>query len=138
MGGKTPMQDYRVSALFAAALVIAAGPASSPARSAEIKVLNANALTVAMKELADSFAKDTGHHVTFNGMNPGLVDQRVKASEVYDIVINATEAVEAYEKQGKLRTGTRKPLARVGIGVAVRNGVKVDLSTVESTRKALL
>jgi len=34
--------------------------------------------------------------------------------------------------------GTRRPLVRVGIGLAVREGVTVDLSTVESTRTALL
>jgi len=76
--------------------------------------------------------------VTFAGMSPGLVDQRVRAGEVYDILINATASVEAYEKESRLRAGSRHPLARVGIGVAVREGAKLDLSTVESTKKALL
>ena len=108
------------------------------ASAAEIKVLNANALTIAMKELAADFTKETGHQVSFVGVSPGLVDQRIKAGEVYDIIINATASVEAFEKEGSWRAGTRRPLARVGIGVAVREGGKVDLSSVESTRKALL
>ena len=37
-----------------------------------------------------------------------------------------------------MRAGTRRPFARVGIGVAVREGTKIDLSTVESTKKAFL
>jgi molybdate transport system substrate-binding protein len=106
--------------------------------AAEIKVLNANALTIAMKELAADFSKETGNQVTFVGVNPGQVEQRVKAGEMYDLVITATASAEAFEKEGRWRPGTRHPLARVGIGVAVRDGVKVDLSTVESTRKALL
>jgi len=108
------------------------------ASAAEIKVLNANALTIAMKELAADFTKETGHQVSFVGVSPGLVDQRIKAGEVYDLIINATASAEAFEKEGRWRASSRRPLARVGIGIAVREGGKVDLSSVESTRKALL
>src|SRR6266446_10014203 len=101
--------------------------------TAEIKVLNANALTIAMKELAADFSKETGNPVSFVGVSPGLVEQRIKAGEVYDLVITATESAQAFEKDGKWRPGTRQPLARVGIGLAVRDGVKLDLTTVEST-----
>jgi molybdate transport system substrate-binding protein len=132
------MQNYRLPALFSATLFLAPMAASPFAFAAEIKILNANALTIAMQEIADRFKKETGYTVTFLGVNPGLVDQRIRAGEVYDIVINATAPMQAYEKEGKLRPGTRKPLARVGIGVAVREGAKVDLSTVDTTRKALL
>jgi len=112
--------------------------AAAPATGAEIKVLNANALTIAMKELAADFSKETGHQVSFVGVSPGLVAQRIKAGEVYDLVITATESAEEFEKEGRWRAGSRRPLARVGIGAAVREGVKIDISTVESTRKVLL
>jgi molybdate transport system substrate-binding protein len=108
------------------------------ASAAEIKVLDANALTIAMKEIAADFTKQTGNQVTFVGVSPGQVEQRIKAGEVYDLVITATESSQAFEREGRWIAGTRHPLARVGIGVAVRDGVKVDLSTVEATRKALL
>jgi molybdate transport system substrate-binding protein len=110
----------------------------STAAAAEIKVLDANALTIAMKELAAEFTKETGNEVTFVGVTPGQVEQRVKAGEVYDLVITATESSAAFERDGRWISGTRQPLARVGIGVAVRDGVKLDLATVESTKKALL
>jgi molybdate transport system substrate-binding protein len=108
------------------------------ASAAEIKVVNANALTIAMTEIAANFTKETGHQVSFVGVSPGLVDQRIKAGEVYDLVINATASAEAFEKEGRWIAGSRRPLARVGIGIAVREGGKVDLSSVESTRKSLL
>jgi molybdate transport system substrate-binding protein len=123
-----------VPTFIAAALLLAPAPATA----AEIKIVNANALTLAMKEIAADFTKQTGHQVTFTGVSPGLVDQRIKAGEVYDIVINAAGSMEAYEKEGRLRPGSRRPFARVGIGAAVREGTKLDLSTVESTRKVLL
>ena len=125
----------RLTPLIAAVLALA--PLTS-AVAAEIKVLDANALTIAMKEIAADFTKETGNQVTFVGVSPGQVEQRIKAGEVYDLVITATESAAAFEKEGRWRAGTRHPLARVGIGLAVRDGVKVDLSTVESTRKALL
>jgi molybdate transport system substrate-binding protein len=129
------LHRLRLSPLIAAAFLLA--PVTSGS-AAEIKVLDANALTIAMKELAAGFSKETGNTVTFVGVSPGLVEQRLKAGEVYDLVITATDSAQAFEKEGKWLTGSRHPLARVGIGVAVRDGVKVDLSTVESTRKALL
>jgi molybdate transport system substrate-binding protein len=124
----------RCPLLLGAVLLLA--PAAATA--AEIKVVNANALTIAMKEIAANFSKETGHQVTFTGVSPGQVDQRIKAGEAYDIVINATASIEAYDKDGRLRAGSRRPLARVGIGLAVREGTRLDLSTVDSTRKALL
>ncbi len=128
-------RHFRMPA-FAAATLLLASVASGSA--AEIKVLNANALTIAMKELADAYTKETGNPVTFVGVTPGQIEPRLKAGEMYDIVIAPTAAAAALEKEGKWRPGSRHPLARVGIGVAVREGVKVDLSSVESTRKALL
>ena len=124
--------------LLGLAMVVMGAGVSRPAAAAEIKVLNANALTVAMKELAADFSKQTGNQVSFVGVSPGLVEQRLKAGETYDLVITATESAAAFEKDGKWRPGSRHPLARVGIGIAVREGTKVDLSSVESTRKALL
>ena len=124
---------FRLTPLLAVLLL-----APATASAAEIKVLNANALTVAMKELAADFTKQTGNQVSFVGVSPGLVEQRLKAGETYDLVITATESAAAFEKDAKWRSGSRHPLARVGIGIAVREGTKVDLSSVESTRKALL
>jgi len=120
--------------LIAVLLLAPIGAASS----AEIRVVNANALTIAMKEIAADFTKATGHQVSFTGVSPGLVDQRIRAGEAYDVVINATASIAAYEAEGRLRAGSRRPLARVGIGLAVREGTRLDLSSVESTRKALL
>ena len=127
----------RLPVLIATTLLLAPF-AVGGAVAAEIKVVNANALTIAMKELAADFTKATGHTVSFVGVSPGQVDQRVRAGEVYGIIINAAASIEAYEKEGRLRAGTARPLARVGIGLAVRQGVKLDLSTVDATRKAIL
>jgi molybdate transport system substrate-binding protein len=126
----------RVPALLAA-LVIAPMMAT-PSTAAEIRVLSSNALSIAEKDLATDFSKESGHQVNFTFGSPGQVEQRLKAGEAYDLVIMATEASAAMDKDGKWRPGSRRPLARVGIGLAVREGTKLDLSSVDSTRKALL
>src|SRR5262245_42513208 len=134
--GRRKMQPpLGLSALIATTLTLAAAVSAD---AAEIKIVNANALTIAMRAIAADFTKETGHQVSFVGVSPGQVDQRIKSGETYDIIINATASMETYEKEGRLRAGSRRPFARVGIGFAVREGTKVDLSTVESTRKALL
>jgi molybdate transport system substrate-binding protein len=127
----------RLPSLLAAAFLLTPVFAV-PSAADEIKILNANALTIAMKQIAADFTKETGHQVSFVGVSPGQVDQRVKAGEPFDIVITAHAASEAFDKEGKWRPGSRRAFARVGIGLAVREGVKLDLSTVESTKKALL
>jgi len=124
----------RLAMLIAVSLLAPIGAASS----GEIKIVNANALTIAMREIAANFTKESGHQVSFTGVSPSLVDQRVRAGEVYDIIINAAASMAAYETEGRLRADSRRPLARVGIGLAVRDGTRLDLSTVESTRKVLL
>jgi molybdate transport system substrate-binding protein len=54
-------------------------------------------------------------------------------------VVLPAPTVEALDKAGKLRAGSRINLARVGIGVAVRQGAPVpDVSTVDAVRRALL
>ena len=119
--------------LLVAALLATATP---PAAAAEIKVLAYNAINIPARELATAFTKETGHTVTFTFGSPGPVNKRLDDGERYDLVVMATEA--AQKRDAAWRAGTRRPLVRVGIGLAVREGVTLDLSTVESTRKALL
>src|SRR5262249_56911291 len=102
-------QLNRSSAVCAAALLLACGLAM-PAAAAEIKVLNANAMTIAMKEIAADFTKQTGHQVTFAGVSPGQVDQRFEAGQIYHIVIHPTPSGAAYEKDRTLPPRTAPPL----------------------------
>ena len=52
-----------IKCLLAAAVWLAV---AAPAGAAEIKVLNANALTIAMRPIAAEFTKETGHAVKMN------------------------------------------------------------------------
>jgi molybdate transport system substrate-binding protein len=123
----------RLTGLVALPLVLFT---AAPAAAAEIKVLAYNAVNIPARELAAAFTKETGHQVSFTFGSPGPVNERLKAGEPFDLVIAATEAAQA--REAMWRAGTRRPLVRVGIGLAVKEGVTLDLATVETTRKALL
>lgn len=110
--------------------------AAEPAAAAEIKVLAYNAVNIPARELAVAFTTETGHEVTFTFGSPGPVNERLNAGEKFDLVIAATAAAQA--REAMWRAGTRRALVRVGIGLAVREGVNVDLATVDSTRRTLL
>jgi molybdate transport system substrate-binding protein len=125
------MIEHARRVIFVFALLVGA-----QAAAAEIKVLAYGAVTNPARELASAFTKETGDTVTFTFGSPGPVNARLDAGEAFDLVIAATEGAKAREALWK--PGTRRPLVRVGIGVAVRDGVTVDLSTVDSTRKALV
>ena len=112
-----------------------------PAWAAEIRVLNANALTIALRQLAVEHTKQTGNQVTFIFGSPGQNDQKVEAGEKFDLLVMPTRGLAALDSAGKLLAGTRRALVRVGIGIgiAIREGDgKPDISAPDALRKTLL
>jgi molybdate transport system substrate-binding protein len=110
-----------------------------PASAAEIRVLNANALTMALRALAAEHTKQTGTQVTFISGSPGQIQQKVDAGEKFDLLIMPTPALAELDTAGKLAAGTRIALVRVGIGIAIREGAaKPDITTPDALRKTLL
>ena len=122
------------TSLFALAIGLA-----SPAWAAEIRVLNANALTTALRALAAEHTKQTGTQVTFIFGSPGQIQQKVDAGEKFDLLIMPTPALASLDTAGQLAAGTRRALVRVGIGIAIREGApKPDITTPDALRKTLL
>src|SRR5262250_2115858 len=137
MEGSMRLPPFTTTAVCS--LLIAFGIGLAPASAAEIRVLNANALTNALRALATEHTKQTGNQVTFISGSPGQIQQKVDAGETFDLLIMPTPALVALDAAAKLAPGSRKALARVGIGIAIRDGVaKPDISTPEALRKTLL
>ena len=112
--------------------------ACTPAEAAEVRVLSVGSVQVAAKALAADFNKATGHNVALLVITPSQIPQKL-ASEPFDMLIASVGAMEGHEKAGILRPGSRKGLARVGIGVIVRAGATVpDVSTAEGFKRTLL
>jgi len=107
-------------------------------QAAEVKVLAAGALQVAMRNLADDFNKQTGNHVTVTNTNPANVGKDLAAGQ-FDLVAAATPTIAEFDETGKLQPGTRAPIARTGIGIAIKQGApKPDVSTVSAFKKTVM
>ena len=111
---------------------------ASMVEAADLRVLSVGSVQIAAKVLAADFTKATGQPVMLTIVAPSEIGQKL-ASAPYDMVICSVPAMEALEKAGSLRPGSRSPLSRVGIGVMVREGAPLpDVSTPEAFKKTLL
>jgi molybdate transport system substrate-binding protein len=112
---------------------------TSMADAAEIRLLSVGAVQNAVRELATEFGKETGHRVVLTIGSPAVVTQKIKDGEVFDAVIVSEPAMDRLDKDGVVNPESRVPLAKTGMGVAVRAGTPLpDVSTPEAFKQALL
>ena len=120
------------------ALVLSAMGAAATANAAEIKVLSAGSLKLALNQLLPDFQKSSGHTVTIDYGTAGAIAGRIQKGEPADVTIVSRSQLEMLEGQGKVAQGSRVNIAGVGIGVAIRKGApKPDISSVEAFKRAL-
>jgi molybdate transport system substrate-binding protein len=137
------MMREMVSKRWGTALTLTAGlfwlTAGAPAEAAEIKVLTAGAFKPVVVELVPAFEKATGHKVTVDNDTAGALMKRVEGGEAFDILATAPGGLNELAKKGKLANEPPIPLAKVGIGVAVKQGApKPDIATTEAFKQELL
>jgi molybdate transport system substrate-binding protein len=121
--------------LIAAALLFSVGPSSS----AEIKVLTAGAMKSVVLALQPGFEAASGHKLVIDNDTAGGLLKRIEAGEAFDMAIITPGAIDTLIKNGKIVDGSRTAVAKVGVGVAVKEGApKPDLSSVEAFKRALL
>ncbi len=126
---------------YRAAIVAAAfGLVSlSPASASEIKVLSAGAFKQVVVALAPDFEKQTGHKITIDNGTAGELKKRIDGGEAFDVVAITPGLVDEFAAAGKVAPGSKVMLARVGVGVVVKDGApKPDIGTVDAFKRALL
>jgi molybdate transport system substrate-binding protein len=107
--------------------------------AAEIKVLSAGAYKSVAVAVQPDFEKQSGHKLVIDNDTVGGLVKRIEGGEAFDVVIVSPGAVDDLIKAGKAVAGTRQTLARVGIGVMVKDGAKKpDIATVDAFKKAVL
>jgi len=125
--------------LLGLAIVLMAAGAPRGAGAAEIKVLTAGAFKQVLLALVPDFEKQTGHKVTVQNDTVGALTKRIVGGEGFDVAILTPGAINDLTGKGKFAAGSRQNLARVGVGVVVRDGTpKPDISSVDAFKKALL
>ena len=112
---------------------------SFPARAAEIRVFSGGAPQQVLQSLASGFERASGHRTQFTFAVVGAIQQRIEAGERPDLILLPVPLMNAIDKTVALRPESRAVLARVGIGVIVREGAtRPDISTPEAVRAMLL
>ncbi len=116
----------------------AATLAAAPAVAAEIKVLTAGAFRPVVNAVTAEFEARSGHKlVVVNDTAGGLV-KRIGAGEAFDVLIATPAVLKQMVSDAKVVAGTTADLARVGVGVAVKDGAaRPDVATVEGFKAAL-
>ena len=121
--------------LIAGALLLHAGPAAS----ADIKVLTAGAMKSVVLALRGDSEAASGPRLVIDNDTAGGLLKRIEAGETFDMAIITPNAIDTLVKSGKVVDGSRVAVAKVGVGVAVKEGApKPDLSSVDTFKRALL
>jgi molybdate transport system substrate-binding protein len=107
------------------------------AQAEALKVLTAGAFKQVLLAILPQF-EATGREVQWDNDTVGGLLKRIEAGESFDVVIASPAALDTLGKSGRI-AGGGIDLAKVGVGVAVREGAaKPDISTVEGFKQALL
>ncbi|MDB5616440.1 substrate-binding domain-containing protein [Tardiphaga sp.] len=127
----TPNQGLRAAAI---AVVMSC---SGAAQADTLKVLTAGAFKQVLTAALSPF-EAVGHQVEVQADTVGGLVKRITAGETFDMVIASPAGLATLRKAGKVGDAD-SDLARVGVGIAVKEGaVRPDISTVDSFKKALL
>jgi molybdate transport system substrate-binding protein len=125
--------------LVVAFLMASALAGRHAASAAEVKVLTAGAFKSVVAALVPGFERRSGDKVAVDNDTAGKLMQRIAAGESFDVVILTPPAIDQLAQSGKVAPGSAVRLARVAIGVAVRQGAPLpDIATVAAFEKTLL
>ena len=107
--------------------------------AAEIKVLSPVALRPILEKAGAALERSKENSLVISWAESGAIKSDIEKGESFDIAVLTLNFVDDLIKAGKLDAGTRTPVARSGIGVAIRKGApKPDVSTVDAFKRTLL
>jgi molybdate transport system substrate-binding protein len=124
-----------LSSIALALLVFGATPATADT----VKVLTSGAFKQVVVAMVPAFEARTGHKIEVANDTAGALAKRVAGGEAFDLLVLTPAALQPLVKDGKVLPDSIAPLAKVGIGVAVKAGApKPAIGTVEEFRHALI
>jgi molybdate transport system substrate-binding protein len=127
------------AAILSATALAVSVSGTQPAAATDISVFTSGAPVEVEKVLAAKFAQATGNRVLFTVGTVKEIQGKLSGAQKPDVVVLPAAALDALDSEAGLRPGSRVELARVGIGVVVREGAALpDISTADAVRKTLL
>jgi molybdate transport system substrate-binding protein len=105
----------------------------------EIKVMSPVALKPVLAKVGAEFERSTGHKLAVSWGESGGIKSDIEKGVPFDIAILTAKFVDDLIKEGKLDGDTKTPIARSGIGIAIRKGApKPDVSTTDALKRTLM
>jgi molybdate transport system substrate-binding protein len=130
-----------MKALAVGLFVVAAsvGGSGDAASAADIKLLTAGAMRAVVVALLPEFENRTGNKVTFDNATAGSLAKRIGEGEAFDVALITPAVIDQLVSNGKIVAGSRIDVAKVGMGVAVKEGAAApDISTVDAFKRMLV
>src|SRR5712691_12602112 len=126
----------KMTNVFAALCFV--GLCQGAAQAADLIILTNQGATPGVRELANAFARASGHKVTVIQPAGAALEERINNGPA-DLLTGNPEPIADLVKKGKLVAGTVTRFVLAGLGLSVRAGApKPDISTVEAYKAALL
>ena len=120
-------------------LLIPAAVLSLGARADTIKVLTAGAFKQIVVSAQPAFEARTGHTLDIQNDTAGALARRIAGGERFDVLVLTNGALQPIGTSGRVVAASITPLAKVGIGVAVKAGApELKIDTAEAFKQALL
>lgn len=111
-------------------------------QAAEVRVLTAGAYKQVLQAAQPAFERETGHRLVIDNDTAGGLVRRVSGGEAFDLLVLTAGPLAELARGSAVRVagdGAPRPLARVGIGLAVKQGApRPDIGSVPAFRDALL
>lgn len=130
-------KTFRILTLLAAAFLLFAGFQEAAAASGrKITVAGASDLSMAFREIAVEFEKETGYRVVLSLGSTGMLSRQIEQGAPFDVFFAANRKfVEDLEKGGHILPGSIELYAEGRIVIAVRKSPGLKVRSLEDLKK---
>jgi len=141
------MKTCFTRALVATGIAFLSQPLFISSASAEtLKVLTTGAFKQVVVAVAADYEKRTGHKIDIQNDTAGAVTKRVTEGENFDVLVLTPAGLKTLASTGQIDGSSILPLAKVAIGVAVKQGAPLPAlqnvedfqATVRNARKVAI
>jgi molybdate transport system substrate-binding protein len=107
--------------------------------TAPLKIVSSMATRQVLSELVATFEASSRQAIALESVGGVDATRRVRAGEAFDVVVLASDAIDALEAEGRIVAGSRVDVVRSGVAVAVRAGAPTpDICSEDALRRAVL
>jgi molybdate transport system substrate-binding protein len=109
------------------------------ARADDIKVMSPVALKPVIEAVRADFERANGHKLALTWAESGAIAADLEKGIAFDVAIITPNFVKGLAEKARIDGAAVTPVARSGLGIAIRKGApKPDVSTVDAFKRTLL